>query len=122
MIQRTQRRQRSRKRKGRAKKNTLLGKTVDLSLDAVTEQAHIEVDEQSELQLELLQVGNQLRTMDACEAVDCLHFDNNRIVDDQIDAVAAIQAVALVNERHRLLSLHRHAATRQLECQRRLVR
>src|SRR5438067_11068311 len=106
MIQRTQRRHKSRKSTGRAKKTTLLRKTVELSLDAVTEQAHVEVDEQSELQLELLQVGNQLRTMDACEAVDCVHFDNNRIVDDQIDAVAAIQAVALVNQRQRLLSLH----------------
>jgi hypothetical protein len=60
-------------------------------------------------------VGQDLRFVDRQDLLHCLEFDNELTLDDQVDAVAAIQPVSPVVQRQRHLPIVGNSVPGQLE-------
>lgn len=56
------------------------------SFHALRQERYVEVQQQTELELGGSQIGNYLRGVNRCELVDRLYFDDEAIVDDEVEA------------------------------------
>ena len=67
------------------------------------------------------EVGQHRSYMDPLDPFDCLEFDHERIVYNEVHPVSALQSNALVDERQLLLSFHHEARLSELIVEARLV-
>jgi hypothetical protein len=65
--------------------------------DALLEQPDVEVDEQAKRKACEPQVGNDLALRDEQQVLHRLDFDDHKVIDDQVEAVTAVQAESLVD-------------------------
>ena len=77
--------------------------------NAVTEQRDVEIHEQAELQFRQLQVGQNLRLVEARQRLDRLDLHNHRIGDDNVKPIAGVQLQAFVENWEGNLTLDRNA-------------
>jgi hypothetical protein len=111
------------RRTRRTRRFTLLRKAIHLSHDAIFDEPfHIEIEENSYFTSRLAQIRNELSTVDRNQPLDRLDFDDDRVLDEQIDTVAKIQRLAAVGNRQRLLPLQHVASRQQFVGEKRLVR
>src|SRR5262249_54424106 len=106
----------------KAAKHTSLRKIIDDTTNPIGQQADIEVDEQSKIQLHLPQVMAKLRLVHPVNPLERLHLDDDRVLDQKVQPKAARKPDALVLERQWFLLLKREAAVSELKRQARLVR
>jgi len=66
------------------------------TLDAAFQQSDIEVDQQPGLQAGQLHVGQQLRLVDTLDLIDALQLDDQHVLHEDVDTVAAVEPNALV--------------------------
>ncbi len=71
---------------------------VDPPPDAVFDQNHVEVDQQSEPEAGQHQVGVQLRLVNGQQSFGCFDFDDNHFIDDQIHAIANFYGMIPVDQ------------------------
>jgi hypothetical protein len=64
----------------------------------------MEVQEEPSFQPSQSQIGEHLRFVDAKQAIDALDFNDQGALDDQVEAVPAVELRALVLEWHRSLA------------------
>ncbi len=74
------------------------GEINDASLDAVPKQDDVEIDQQAEPQIALPQIGQQLRAVYAFESFDRLGLDDDRIFDEQIKSVTALEMLSTIDQ------------------------
>jgi hypothetical protein len=79
------------------------GGLQDETLDAILELRDVEIDQQSDFDAGKLHVGQQLRLVDALDLLDTLQLKDQRVFHKNIDAVATVQAGALVFDWLRVL-------------------
>jgi hypothetical protein len=103
-------------------KNTLLRKSIYDPLDTVSKPLHIEVDQQTELQFRLFQIREQLRTVNAFEALDGLDLNDDGLLNEEIETITAVKSPSAINERQRLFALYTQALVEQFEHQAGFVR
>ena len=60
--------------------------------------------------------------MHSLEPFDCLNFDNHCVFDHEVESIATIQPLILVNDRQRALPIDVQSETQELERQTRFVR
>src|SRR5580704_570783 len=84
--------------------------------------AHVEVDEQADGQIRQAQVGHHLRFVNWRQAFDRLELEQDLLLYNEVDTVAAIAEHSLVADRNGSLTLETHLAERQLSAQASLVR
>src|SRR2546428_425919 len=87
----------------RPQRNTLLGKTVDHSFDAVPQPLDVEIHEESQLALREFQMRAELCAVDLLEPFDCFDFNDQFVVHEEIDPITAIQSSSSIDERQRHL-------------------
>jgi hypothetical protein len=75
----------------------------DETLDAILELRDVEIDQQSDFDVSKFHVGQQLRLVDALDLLDTLQLKDQRVFHKDIDAVATVQADALVFDWLRVL-------------------
>ena len=86
---------------------------VDDAFQAIFQDGHVEVQQQSHLPVVELQVREHLGLMDRQERIDVLQFDNDDTLDDEVHPKATIQANALVHYGQFHLALELEAAQRE---------
>jgi hypothetical protein len=86
----------------------------DEALDAVLEHRDVEVDEESDPPSAEPKVRQQLGLVYGLETLNGLEFDDNRIVDHDVEAIAHMEMDPLVFERQRNFGRGRQAAESQL--------
>src|SRR5437879_1586284 len=91
------------------------------SLDAISHEATIEIDEQTDTFVSRSKICEQLRIQHGVRALHALHFDDDDVGHDEIDPVLAKQA-SLVESRNPDLMLVSHGGVVELDTQCRLVR
>ena len=75
----------------------------DDAFQAFLENAHVEVHQQGKTASRELQVGHHLSGVDGIEVIDRLQLDDDRFLDQEIQAITAIDAYSLVDDRQFLL-------------------
>jgi len=80
------------------------------SPEAVLEDSDVEVYEESNRKASELEIGEHLSLMNGQEPLDRLHFDDEFILDDDVQAIAAMKPYALVSHRNRPLALKAEAS------------
>src|SRR5215813_11823698 len=80
------------------------------SPEAVLEDGDVEIYEESNRKASEFEVGEHLSLMDGQEPLDSLHFDDEFVLDDDIQAIAAIKPHALVSHGNRPLALELEAS------------
>jgi hypothetical protein len=88
---------------------------------APDERFDVEVDQETEPEIEQLQVCKELSAVNRVERLDSLHFDNQSPLDEQIDSIRRGYADTFVPKRHALLLDPRRSSQRELMTQTRLV-
>src|SRR5262249_24072055 len=73
----------------KAAKHTSLRKIIDETTNPIGQQADIEVDEQSKIQLHLPQVMAKLRLVHPVNPLERLHLDDDRVLDQKVQPKAA---------------------------------
>ena len=81
----------------------------------------VEVDEERSVELRQFQVGDHLRLVDREKLFDRLDLENDPTIDDEIDAVTAVEDQAFVFQDEWALVLEGEPAKRELATQTRLV-
>lgn len=81
----------------------------------------MKVDEQPRLETADLQICDQLSFVDWKQSPDSLCFDDELIIDDEIESISGIYDDALVVQRQRLLPLDGESASNELVAQALLV-
>ncbi len=88
--------------------------SVDDSGDAFLHQGLTEIQKITDFHSGQAQVGEQLFLMRIGDVLDGLEFQDNFAVDDHVGSEAFLEFDALVDDRHRHLSLHRQIPPLQL--------
>jgi hypothetical protein len=88
---------------------------------APDERFDVEVDQETEPEIEQLQVCKELSAVNRVERLDSLHFDNQPPLDAQIDSIRRGYADTVVPKRHAMLLDPRQSSQRELMTQTRLV-
>ena len=94
---------------------------ADESLESRLERGDVEVHQQRGVEVGELEVGDDLSLMDGEEKLDRLDLDDDPLVDDKVEAIAAVEQYALVFQGKRPLVLERDAAEGELAAQARFV-
>jgi hypothetical protein len=100
---------------------TALGR-VDETLDALSEDFDVEVDQQSPRQACQPQIRQDLRIVDRRQLRHALHLDEHLVVHDEVCSEAARDPIALVRDRYLDLALKLDAAEGELISQTAVVR
>src|SRR4051812_22966925 len=79
---------------------------VDHPLDAVAENDDVEIDQQSDRNVQKTKVGEELSVVNRMEGVFTFGLDHDSILHDQIGSKSAIKFYAVINKRYCLLSLN----------------
>ena len=87
-----------------SKHQRFFGDAIGDALDAVLDQMLAKVNEEAESFIHQPQIGQDLFAVDRIERSDRLHFDDNTLVDDQVDAKAFIELDPLPCDRNNYLS------------------
>jgi hypothetical protein len=80
----------------------------------VLQQLDVEVDQEGVTQTGQLQIGKRLRGMNRQKTLDALEFDQNQIVDDEIDPVSGFDSQAFEINRQVNLPLEGNASKPEL--------
>lgn len=96
--------------------------TTRYAFDALLQERDVEVDEETEFQLRQLEVSEELRFVDRPERVDALEFDDQPVVDDEIEAISAVEPHVSIGDRYWTLALERNSGQRKLVAKALLVR
>ena len=75
------------------------------SPEAVLEDGDVEVYEESNGKASELEIGEHLSLMDGQKPPDRLYFDDEFVLDDDVQAITAVQPYALVSDWNRPLAL-----------------
>ena len=95
-------------------------KSENIPLDSIPQQAGIEVDEESDLQICNFQVSQKLGFEDGIESLNALQFHYDSVLNDEIQAMLANWFPSILDGNCNL-SLEREPSELQLNGQRRLV-
>jgi hypothetical protein len=77
----------------------------------------VEIDQKTDPPVEQLEISEQLGPVDRFDGLDRLHFDDDALLDQQIDPVAIPQRDALVGERELPLLFPSYPTQRQFVSQ-----
>ena len=94
---------------------------MDNALDAILQHAHVEVDQQAEPAAGKFEVRDQLGLVNGMELIHGFQFQDDKIRDQEIEAVAAIHLDPTVDNWLLFLSFDFQAAIEQFKLQARLV-
>jgi hypothetical protein len=89
-------------------KDTKDTKSEHKASKSLLEQQDIEIHQKSESATGEPQVGQQLRLMKGGEPVDRLHFDDERLFDEEVEAIIYVDAHAFVMDREGRLAAQRY--------------
>ena len=92
------------------------------TFDAILELRDVEVDQQTGSDSSQFHVCQQLRFVDALDLLDALQLKDKPVLHEDVNAVATIQAEALVFDRLRMLKAERDSIQFQLVRQALLIR
>jgi hypothetical protein len=73
--------------------------SVDHALNSVPQVGDVEINQQADSDAAQSQVRQKLRLMNWMDCFDALHFDDNQILDDQVDPVAQFDFFSVENHR-----------------------
>ena len=93
----------------------------DAPEDAVFEEADVEVQEQAAGEARELEIGDQLSFVDGSEGINALDLDDHPSFDQEVDAVAAVELDAVVDNRKRDLALNAQAGFGEFVAQTHLI-
>ena len=74
--------------------------------DAIFDQWHIEIDEKSERFARKFKIRDELGLMNCGKLADSFQFDNDLVINKQIDPIACINHLAIVVDGLNLLPFH----------------
>ena len=81
----------------------------DDALEAVAKKGDVEVDQEAEAFVGQPKVGQELGLVDFRECIDCLEFNNDAIIHDEVQLVAGIQRSGAIHDGDGDFALERHA-------------
>ncbi len=75
------------------------------SFQALLEERHVEVHQQTDAQSRELQISEDLRVVDGRERINRFYLDNYGPLNHQIEPIACVEPLTLVDDRQRELAL-----------------
>jgi len=99
----------------------LPGEAVDQPLKPVLEDPDVEVKEESDVAARELEVRQQLRFVKRGQTAHGLDFEDDLVLDQDVEAIPAVDEESVVADGLWLLALDMETASSQLEAQARLV-
>ena len=87
---------------------------VGQTAETLLQQGHIEVDQQSDVAVRQLQIGEQLGGMERVQVFDYLDLDDESLIDQDVQPVATRERDAFVAHWHGDLTSERQSAQAQL--------
>ena len=96
--------------------------TIDHALDSIPQVSDVEVNQQTNSDTAQPHVREKLRLMDGMNCIDALYFDDNHILDDQINPVPKLNLLSVEKHRQADLAGHREAALPDLMGKTALIR
>jgi len=97
------------------------GLISDDTPDSVTEVGNIEVDEQAELMVTQFQVRQNLRKMERKQFLHCFEFNDDAILDNEVDAISRIELDVVIDDRKSHLMCEGDAIFGELIAEARIV-
>ncbi len=91
-----------------------MGVSKGNAFDPILDSLDVEVDQETESVSGKLQVGEHLRGVYRLQAVDRLEFDDNEIVNNQIEPQSGFESFSFINHRQGDLPSNAHAGVPQL--------
>jgi hypothetical protein len=86
----------------------------NLSYDSLSQNRHVEIDDESNRLVQQLQIGEELCFMDGENSLNALQLENYDILDDQIKAITTVEGHAFVDNRYGDLPLKSQSSEVQL--------